>query len=342
MNAALFAYSRRGCATARRVMAALADWDIQPYTMERFAEDGFAPLGRPAREFYGPIFGGVQAMIFVSSVGLAVREVAPHLKSKATDPAVLVLDELGQYVIPVLSGHIGGANELAKALAASLGAQAVITTATDINGRFSVDAWAVQNGCAIASLPLAKAVSAAVLEGDVPFLSDFPVVTDLPRGLAPGDAGALGVYIGVYEKTPFAKTLRLVPRVVRLGIGCRKGVSAGAIEQTVREALGRAGLPLAAVKAVASIDIKKDEPGLVSFCGAHGLPFAVYSAEELNAAPGEFTASEFVKDTVGVDSVCERAAVVNAGNGTIIARKYAKNGVTAAFAAGGYRVCLEE
>lgn len=148
--------------------------------MERFAEEGFAPLGRPAREFYGPIFGSVQAMIFVSSVGLAVREVAPHLKSKATDPAVLVLDELGQYVIPVLSGHIGGANELAKALAASLGAQAVITTATDINGRFSVDAWAVQNGCAIASLPLAKAVSAAVLEGDVPFLSDFPVVTDLP------------------------------------------------------------------------------------------------------------------------------------------------------------------
>ena len=192
MNAALFAYSRRGCATARRVMAALADWDIQPYTMERFAEDGFAPLGRPAREFYGPIFGDVQAMIFVSSVGLAVREVAPHLKSKATDPAVLVLDELGQYVIPVLSGHIGGANELAKALAASLGAQAVITTATDINGRFSVDAWAVQNGCAIASLPLAKAVSAAVLEGDVPFLSDFPVVTDLPRGLAPGAARARG------------------------------------------------------------------------------------------------------------------------------------------------------
>ena len=142
MNAALFAYSRRGCATARRVMAALADWDIQPYTMERFAEDGFAPLGRPAKEFYGPIFGDVQAMIFVSSVGLAVREVAPHLKSKATDPAVLVLDELGQYVIPVLSGHIGGANELAKALAASLGAQAVNKALRDalpmLTGTFDV------------------------------------------------------------------------------------------------------------------------------------------------------------------------------------------------------------
>lgn len=208
MNAALFAYSRRGCATARRVMAALADWDIQPYTMERFAEDGFAPLGRPAREFYGPIFGGVQAMIFVSSVGLAVREVAPHLKSKATDPAVLVLDELGQYVIPVLSGHIGGANELAKRLpprSARRRSSQRRPTST------AASPW-TRGRCrmagAHASLPLAKAVSAAVLEGDVPFLSDFPVVTDLPRGSRRAMPARFGVYVGVYEKTPFAKTLR--------------------------------------------------------------------------------------------------------------------------------------
>ena len=327
MNAALFAYSRRGCATARRVMAALADWDIQPYTMERFAEDGFAPLGRPAREFYGPIFGGVQAMIFVSSVGLAVREVAPHLKSKATDPAVLVLDELGQYVIPVLSGHIGGANELAKALAASLGAQAVITTATDINGRFSVDAWAVQNGCAIASLPLAKAVSAAVLEGDVPFLSDFPVVTDLPRGLAPGDAGALGVYIGVYEKTPFAKTLRL---------GCRKGTDEETIRAAVNEALAAHGIDRRAVKCAASIDLKAEEAGLLAYCRSEGLSAEFYTADELRAVRGEFTPSEFVKSITGVDNVCERAALRNAE--TLLVKKTARSGVTVAAAAEHWEV----
>ena len=324
MNAALFAYSRRGCATARRVMAALADWDIQPYTMERFAE------------FYGPIFGGVQAMIFVSSVGLAVREVAPHLKSKATDPAVLVLDELGQYVIPVLSGHIGGANELAKALAASLGAQAVITTATDINGRFSVDAWAVQNGCAIASLPLAKAVSAAVLEGDVPFLSDFPVVTDLPRGLAPGDAGALGVYIGVYEKTPFAKTLRLVPRVVRLGIGCRKGTDEETIRAAVNEALAAHGIDRRAVKCAASIDLKAEEAGLLAYCRSEGLSAEFYTADELRAVRGEFTPSEFVKSITGVDNVCERAALRNAE--TLLVKKTARSGVTVAAAAEHWEV----
>ena len=339
MNAALFAYSRRGCATARRVMEALDGYMVQAYTMERFEETGFAPLRRPAKEFYGPIFAKVQAMIFISSVGLAVREIAPHLKSKATDPAVLVLDELGQYVIPVLSGHIGGANELAKTLAASLGAQAIITTATDINGRFSVDAWAAKNGCAIASLPIAKAVSAAVLEGDVPLACDFPIVTALPRGIAPGDTGALGVYIGVYEKSPFAKTLRLVPRVVRLGIGCRKGTSEEAIRAAVNAALAENGIDRRAVKCAASIDLKAQEAGLLAYCRAEEWPIEFYTAEELRAVRGEFTPSEFVKSVTGVDNVCERAALRNAE--TLLIKKTACNGVTVAAAAEHWEVCFE-
>lgn len=339
MNAALFAYSRRGCVTARRVMEAMEGYTVQAYTMERFEEPGFAPVRRPAREFYGPIFADVQAMIFVSSVGLAVREIAPHLKSKATDPAVLVLDELGQYVIPVLSGHIGGANELAKTLAATLGAQAVITTATDINGRFSVDAWAAKNGCAIASLPIAKAVSAAVLEGDVPLACDFPVVTGLPRGIAPGDAGPLGVYIGVYEKSPFEKTLRLIPRVVHLGIGCRKGTGEEAIRAAVNAALAENGIDRRAVKCAASIDLKAQEAGLLAYCRAEGLPVEFYTAEELRAVRGEFTPSEFVKSVTGVDNVCERAALRNAE--TLLIKKTARDGVTVAAAAEHWEVRFE-
>ena len=339
MNAALFAYSRRGCATARRVMEALGGYTVQAYTMERFEETGFSPIRRPARDFYGPIFADVQAMIFVSSVGLAVREIAPHLKSKATDPAVLVLDELGQYVIPVLSGHIGGANELAKELAVSLGAQAVITTATDINGRFSVDAWAAKNGCAIASLPVAKAVSAAVLEGDVPLTCDFPVVTDLPRGIVSGAAGALGVYIGVYEKTPFARTLRLIPRIVHLGIGCRKGTGEEAIRAAVDAALAEHGVDKRAVKCAASIDLKAQEAGLLAYCRAEGLPIEFYTAEELRAVRGEFTPSEFVKSVTGVDNVCERAALRNAE--TLLIKKTARDGVTVAAAAEHWEVRFE-
>ena len=234
------------------------------------------------------------------------------------------------------SGHMAGAHELAQALAASLGAQAVITTATDINGRFSVDAGAVQNGCAIASLPLAKAVSAAVLEGDVPFLSDFPVVTDLPRGLAPGDSGALGVYIGVYEKTPFAKTLRLVPRVVRLGIGCRKGTDEETIRAAVNEALAAHGIDRRAVKCAASIDLKAEEAGLLAYCRSEGLSAEFYTADELRAVRGEFTPSEFVKSITGVDNVCERAALRNAE--TLLVKKTARSGVTVAAAAEHWEV----
>lgn len=283
-------------------------------------------------------------IVFVGAAGIAVRAAAPYLAGKAYDPAVVVIDEQGRFVIPLLSGHLGGANELAGRLAEGLGATAVITTATDGRAVFAVDSWAKSHECVVFDPENIKYISGALLRGDtVGLRSAFPVDGLLPAHIDTKTAAESGFVIGFdTEVQPFPHTLHLMPRVISLGIGCRKGVSAGAVEQTVREALGRAGLPLAAVKAVASIDIKKDEPGLVSFCAAHGLPFAVYSAEELNAAPGEFTASEFVKDTVGVDSVCERAAVVNAGNGTIIARKYAKNGVTAAFAAGGYRVCLEE
>ena len=216
------------------------------------------------------------------------------------------------------------------------GVELVTSPLREENGRFSVDAWAVQNGCAIASLPLAKAVSAAVLEGDVPFLSDFPVVTDLPRGLAPGDAGALGVYVGVYEKTPFAKTLRLVPRVVRLGIGCRKGTDEETIRAAVNEALAAHGIDRRAVKCAASIDLKAEEAGLLAYCRSEGLSAEFYTADELRAVRGEFTPSEFVKSITGVDNVCERAALRNAE--TLLVKKTARSGVTVAAAAEHWEV----
>ena len=138
------------------------------YAPQRIAQPPFAPITKPFQEFYGKLFQAHSALIFVGSVGIAVREIAPHVRSKATDPAVISLDELGKFVIPILSGHIGGANALAARLADALGATPVITTATDINHRFSVDTWATCHGCAISSLAAAKQVSAAVLEGDVP------------------------------------------------------------------------------------------------------------------------------------------------------------------------------
>lgn len=330
MKAAIFAYSRQGCETAKRVRACLEADDVRVYTMERLSQPGFECIEKPTNAFYGALFRQMDAMIFVGSCGIAVREIAPHIKDKKTDPAVVVIDELCQHMIPLLSGHIGGANALAERLARNLGAAAVITTATDINRKFSVDAWAAGNGYVIADMSAAKAVSAAVLEQNVPLLSDYPVVTEYPRGVVSGDSGAVGICISCKIKEPFENTLRLIPPILHLGIGCRRDTDAAVIGEAVESVLREHGIDRRSIKCAASIDLKKNEPGLLRFCEDNCWPVCFYSAEELAALTGDFSSSEFVSRITGVDNVCERAAM--AGAEYLIVRKTARNGVTVALA----------
>ena len=340
MKAAIFAYSRQGLETARWVNKSLAWEEIRCYTVARLAGEDFDPVPKPSRDFYGECFSWADAMIFVSSCGIAVREIAPFVRDKRRDPAVVCLDELGQFVIPLLSGHIGGANALARTLAGKLNATAVVTTATDIHGRFSVDAWAAEGGYGIDDMKAAKAVSAAILEGEVPLKSDFPIVTELPAGVVPGSGGELGIYITCRTGQPFGTTLRLVPRVLRLGIGCRKGIPAQAIGDAVEKVLAAKGLDRRAVRCVASIDLKAQEPGLLEFCRENNWPAEFYTPEELKAVPGSFASSEFVRSVTGVDNVCQRAAMLGAE--TLLAEKTACGGVTVAVAAEHWEVRFGE
>ena len=333
MKIAIFAYSRGGCDAARRVRAALGEAETLCYTVPRLAEAGFLPL---VKEVYRASFSSMDALIFIGACGIAVREIAPYLVSKKTDPAVLCIDEKMQFVIPLLSGHIGGANDLSRRLAGALGASAVVTTATDVNGRFAVDAWAAKNGCVISSMALVKKIAAEILEHDVPLVSEFPVKGALPNGVVEGDAGTLGILIGVHAKAPFTETLRLVPRLLHVGVGCRKGISKEAVETAVQTAFAEHHLDLAAVKGVYSIDLKRQEAGLLAACTAHDWPAAFYTAEELQTVAGEFTESPFVQGITGVGNVCERAALLGADN--LLVKKTALNGVTVAVAAEHWEV----
>ena len=327
MKGGIFAFSRQGCETARRIQKACPDVIWQGYTMERFGEPGFSPV---TPKCYGECFASSEILVFVGSCGIAVRKIAPFVRDKRTDPAVVCVDEKGTFVIPLLSGHIGGANALARRIAQSLKAVPVITTATDINHRFSVDTWATENGCAISSMRCAKAVSAAILEGDIPLKSDFPISGSLPSGVIPGESGELGIYLTVSEKEPFAKTLRLIPRILHLGIGCRRGTEKEAIRSAVEQVLQENGLDFRAVRSASSIDLKQDEEGLLSFCKEQSIPIRFYTAQELEALPGEFTPSPFVQKVTGVDNVCERAAMLAADQ--LIVKKTACHGVTVAVA----------
>lgn len=332
MKTAVFAFSRQGLATAERIRSILAapGTGCRVFAPERLAGEGVEAIAPPLAAFVGPLFQEADALIFVGACGIAVRGIAPHVRDKTQDPAVVSVDELARFVIPLLSGHIGGANALAVRLAEALGAAAAVTTATDVNGRFSVDAWAAEQGLYLEDMRAAKAVSAAILEGPVPLKSDFPVAGALPPGLIRGEEGPVGICVSWRRQAPFGTTLLLVPRAVRLGIGCRRGTSRESIGALVDQVLAEHGVHPAAVKLVSSIDLKQDEPGLLSFCEERGWPAAFYTASRLEAVEGTFTASDFVRRTTGVDNVCERSAAL--GGGTIIIKKTARDGVTVAAA----------
>lgn len=324
MSTAVIAFTRRGAALGRTLAGALGG---KLYAPARFAAEVGAEPAQDLNAWTGARWGDCRALVFVGAAGIAVRAIAPHVKDKFSDPAVVSVDEAGRFAVPLLSGHVGGANALAERVAALTGGQAAVSTATDVNGLFAVDVWAKEHGLAVTDRALARAVSAALLEGEaVGFRSDDGA--PCPAGLTEGPA-ALGVWVTCRSGAgPFPRTLRLAPKRLILGIGCRRGTAAEAIEAAAAEAL--AGYEPLAVAAVATIDLKQDEPGLLAFCAARDLPLLAFSAGELAAAEGEFTPSDFVKRVTGVDNVCERAAA--AAGGRVVVPKLAKNGVTAAVA----------
>lgn len=345
----IVSFSRRGADVGERLRAGLMreGWQAQAFGKGRYMEDQedggqmqICKIQEPIGQWTQENFSQSDALIFVGACGIAVRSIAPSIRHKTMDPAVVVVDERGQFAISLLSGHIGGGNDLALTAARIVGAQPVVTTATDLNQVFAVDVFAKKNGCHIADMRYAKEVSARLLEGEtVGAYSDFPWTGDLPRGLVPVDDAvevsmrpALGIAVTIRPGLqPFEKTLYLIPQVVTAGIGCKKGISSEKIAEAVSEAADRAGISLRAVAGVASIDLKKDEPGLVDYCRERDLPFETFSAEELRAVEGQFTPSSFVSSVTGVDNVCERSAV-RASGGRLIAGKMAREGVTVAFA----------
>ena len=336
MKTVLICYSDAGAALALRLKELLGEEVTGIHSNEKFAvKYGFVPHVKLSSDI-GGIFSSNDALIFICACGIAVRTIAPYIADKTVDPAVVVMDDQGKFAIPVLSGHIGGANALAGRIAEMTGAIPVITTATDGRGRFSCDRWAKEHGCAVSSMENAKRVSAAILTANIPVSSGYPLPDELPAGLTKGEGGELGIYIGVDKKEPYDTTLRLVPRIVTVGIGCRRGISAQVIREAVKTVFGESGVDTASICGIASIDVKKDEIGLLEFAGESGLPIAFHSAEELESVEGEFEESEFVKKTVGVGNVCERAAAFDGGE--MIIRKTAMNGVTVAAAAGGWRI----
>lgn len=277
-------------------------------------------------------------IIFIGAAAIAVRTIAPFIESKTKDPFVIVIDERADFVIPILSGHIGRGNEFANVLSQSLMSISVITTATDVNGVFAIDVFAKRRGLFIEDMKLAKEISARLLEGkEIGAVCDEELIGNMPKGIiglnniCEAERFELGILISSYNYSPFKSTLKLIPQNIIIGIGCRKDTDTVLFESLIIDTLKVQNISIKAVKCIASIDIKKNEGCIINFAKKYGLAFVTYSCEELKAVPGEFKESEFVKCVTGVGNVCERAALAENGR-TLILSKHSCNGITIAIA----------
>ena len=241
-------------------------------------------------------FESVDALVFIGAMGIIVRGMAPYLRGKTLDPAVVVLDEKGQFAISVLSGHLGGANALTAEISNLLGAVPVITTASDVNQKIAIDVFAKKNYLVIDSMKQAKQCAGNVF-GKVPAeLASKP------------EEASFQVHVTPRMRQKDASMLHLIPKAYVLGVGCKAGTPEHVIEQRIREELDALGIDLRSIDCMASIDLKRYETGLLDFSKKQEIPIRFFSAEKLLKLPGNFTSSEFVSQVTGVDNVCERSA----------------------------------
>lgn len=293
----LAAFTKNGISRALELSRLLGGRVFVP---KRFAGlcSGLEIIDQALCDWTGKYFHSVNAMIFIGACGIATRAISRHITDKLHDPAVIVMDELGKYVIPVLSGHIGGANDLARRIAALIHAQPVITTATDVNNILAVDEWAVKNSCVVENPSVIKKFSGALLEC-------------VNVGVAVSDLNL---------PSPFPVTLWLRPKVLVLGAGCNRGVDVSEFERCAIDFLDGAGVNALSLRSLASVDIKADEPALKSFAAKYDIPFLTFRAEDLQALPGKFTRSEKVLRITGTDNICERSCMKASGAGAVLLR----------------------
>ncbi|MEG1641853.1 MAG: cobalt-precorrin 5A hydrolase [Synergistaceae bacterium] len=305
-NIHIATFSKHGIETALLIAENIGGTVWAP---EKFSTSQTTPYTTSLNQWAEKIFASSDAIIFVCACGIAVRAIAPHIKSKETDPAIIVLDDIGKNVISLMSGHLGGANDLAKKIAKITNGNPIITTATDIHELTAIDEWAKKHNCKIENIKIAKEVSSQILQGH-------------------------NIGVAITEEIidpPFPVTLWLRPKNLVLGVGCKKNTEPQILIEAMEDFMEKLSLSPLSIAQIASIDLKKEEKAILALANKLSIPFCTFSAEELNSLDGEFTPSEKVKKVTGVDNVCERAAVL-CSNGTLIANKTIYKGITFALA----------
>lgn len=353
---AVVSVTGHGSALALKLTEALPQCRAYVPTRHGFAVAmGAEPYTR-LRDLFPRLWSDYRALVCIMAAGIVVRCIAPLVRSKTQDPAVVVLDERGRFAISLLSGHVGGANRLAQVVAEVLGGQAVITTGSDVARKPAVDVMAMETGLVMEDMTWAARVTSAILDEDPLWVYDPDGRLGRYRGALSGavwmdagggssmteifeaagvDPGELpGLWVSECEMPASCRAVVLRPRCLAVGVGCNRNTSAEEIMEAIRAVFREHGLALGAVRALASVDVKANEPGLQEAARKLGWPVAFFPSHILRAqrVPNP---SPVVRRCIGVSSVCEAAALMASRNGRLIVEKQKSLNVTVAVAKDG-------
>lgn len=268
-----------------------------------------------------------KGIIFISSTGIAVRAIATYLKGKTIDPGVVVVDAKGEYAISLLSGHLGGGNELAIKVSEILKAMPIITTATDSLGVKAPDMIAKENNLLISDIKKAKDISAFLIEGKKVVFEDEDKIIDIPKGYIECTEGSENLpKVKVTNKISGSEALVLVRKNVILGIGCRKDVPKEKMLDFIRESLKEYGYREDSILKISTIDLKSKEEAILNISQVFSLPLEIHSRDEVRKIEHLFKCSDFVRKSIGVGAVAEPCVYLSGGE--IVVERISKEGMT--------------
>lgn len=325
---AYLAVTQKGKKLCQRIKENLGTGEI--YVSCKLAEEGTRSIEGTLKEQVGELMRECDYLIFVMATGIVVRCIAPYIQSKFEDPGIVVLDEEGQNAISLLSGHMGGANEMTEYISQCIGAHPVITTATDVGGKAALDQIAKRLDAYIEDFREAvKDINYRLvhsqriglyIDGDYQVDTRGFIVIDKVQDEKQLDALVCITHKESIEEMP-NYCIKVIPRDLVLGMGCKKGTQPQHMIDSFNDYMHRHNIDQHAIKAVGSIDIKKDEKAMQALAEYLGVPFHIVSKEDILKVEERFHKSEFVKKNVGVYSVAEPVAYLMSNNELILERE---------------------
>lgn len=298
----------------------LKDYDIDVFTLKKYDVENIIQI----EDFTTNInekFSQYDGHIFIMASGIVIRKIANLIGTKDKDPAVLLIDEGKHFVISLLSGHLGGANELTYSLANILKLVPVITTSSDVTGKIAVDTISQKLNAELEDLKSAKDVTSLIVNGQ-------KVNILLPKNVKITDKNSADGFILVSNRKNIEYT-RIYPKNLILGIGCKKDTKAEDILFAIEDCLDKNNLDIKSVKKIATVDVKENEQGLINAAKFLNLDLEIVSRDEIKKVQNQFEGSDFVEKTIGVRAVSEPVALLSsAGNGKFLVMKEIYNGIT--------------